>query len=116
MSTRERVHTSAARKPAYWNRWRESARILVSNRPIFRPSWVSTSKPTIVNNVETICHVKHILRMGAAEYAKIGTPGDGGTRTMCVSGDVMQELGFYELPAGAVTTRRTDLDVRVACA
>jgi NADH-quinone oxidoreductase subunit F len=32
----------------------------------------------------------------------MGTPGDGGTRTMCVSGDVMRP-GYYELPAGAVT-------------
>ncbi|MGA7393987.1 MAG: NAD(P)H-dependent oxidoreductase subunit E [Terrimicrobiaceae bacterium] len=59
-------------------------------------------KPTIVNNVETICHVKHILRLGGAEYAKMGTPGDGGTRILCVSGDVMKP-GFYEMPAGAVT-------------
>jgi NADH-quinone oxidoreductase subunit F len=58
--------------------------------------------PTIVNNVETLCHVVHILRMGSEEYAKMGTPGDGGTRTMCVSGDVMRP-GYYELPAGAVT-------------
>jgi NADH-quinone oxidoreductase subunit F len=58
--------------------------------------------PTIVNNVETLCHVVHILRLGAEEYAKMGTPGDGGTRTMCVSGDVMRP-GYYELPAGAVT-------------
>ena len=29
--------------------------------------------PTIVNNVETLCHVKHIVGMGGAEYAKIGT-------------------------------------------
>ena len=59
-------------------------------------------KPTIVNNVETICHVKHILAMGPEEYAKMGTPGDGGTRTMCVSGDV-QRPGFYEIPCGGVT-------------
>ena len=59
-------------------------------------------KPTIVNNVETICHVKHIIAMGPEEYAKMGTPGDGGTRTMCVSGDVVRP-GFYELPCGAVT-------------
>jgi len=59
-------------------------------------------KPTIVNNVETICHVKHVLRMGAEEYAKMGTPGDGGTRTMCVSGDVIKP-GFYEIPCGGVT-------------
>jgi len=60
--------------------------------------------PTIVNNVETLCHVVHILRLGPEEYAKMGTPGDGGTRTMCVSGDVMRP-GYYELPAGAVTLR-----------
>lgn len=58
--------------------------------------------PTIVNNVETICHVKHILRLGAAEYAAMGTSGDGGTRTFCVSGDVMRP-GIYELPVGVVT-------------
>ena len=28
--------------------------------------------PTIVNNVETLCNVKHIVRIGGAEYAKIG--------------------------------------------
>ena len=59
-------------------------------------------QPTIVNNVETLCHVKHILRLGSEEYAKMGTPGDGGTRTLCVSGDVTRP-GFYELPVGAVT-------------
>ncbi len=26
--------------------------------------------PTIVNNVETLCHVKHIIAMGGAEYAQ----------------------------------------------
>ncbi len=67
-------------------------------------------KPTIVNNVETICHVKHIIRMGPEEYAKMGTPGDGGTRTMCVSGDVMKP-GFYELPAGAVTLGELIFDI-----
>jgi len=67
-------------------------------------------KPTIVNNVETICHVKHIINMGAAEYAKMGTPGDGGTRTMCVSGDVLRP-GFYELPAGAVTLGELIFDI-----
>lgn len=67
-------------------------------------------KPTIVNNVETICHVKHILRLGAEEYTKMGTPGDGGTRTMCVSGDVMKP-GFYELPAGAVTLGELIFDI-----
>jgi NADH-quinone oxidoreductase subunit F len=59
-------------------------------------------KPTVVNNVETVCHVRHIIELGGREYAAMGTPGDGGTRTMCVSGDVMRP-GFYEIPCGAVT-------------
>ncbi len=67
-------------------------------------------EPTVVNNVETICHVKHILRLGAAEYAGMGTPGDGGTRVMCVSGDVKRP-GAYEMPAGAVTLRELLFDV-----
>jgi len=67
-------------------------------------------KPTIVNNVETLCHVKHILNMGPEEYARMGTPGDGGTRTMCVSGDVLRP-GFYELPCGAVTLGELIYDV-----
>jgi NADH-quinone oxidoreductase subunit F len=66
--------------------------------------------PTIVNNVETLCHVKHIIRLGAEEYAKMGTPGDGGTRTMCVSGDVMKP-GYYELPCGAVTLGELIFDI-----
>ena len=36
--------------------------------------------PTIVNNVESLCHVKHIIAMGGAAFAKLGSPGDGGTR------------------------------------
>ena len=58
--------------------------------------------PTIVNNVETFCHVKQIFKIGSDDYARMGTPGDGGTRVMCVSGDVMRP-GPYEIPAGGVT-------------
>lgn len=58
--------------------------------------------PTIVNNVETLCNVKHIVRMGGAEYAKIGRPNNTGTRVLCVSGDV-EKPGYYELEVGSVT-------------
>src|ERR1700743_3644659 len=34
--------------------------------------------PTIVNNVETLCNVKHIVAMGGAEFAKLGTPNNTG--------------------------------------
>lgn len=66
--------------------------------------------PTIVNNVETICHVKHILRLGSAAYAAMGTAGDGGTRVLCVSGDVMKP-GPYELAVGSVTLGELIFDI-----
>ena len=58
--------------------------------------------PTIVNNVESLCHVKHIIAMGGAEYAKLGTPNNTGTRILCVSGDV-QKPGYFEVEVGKVT-------------
>ena len=59
--------------------------------------------PTIVNNVETLCDVKHILAMGGgAEYAKLGKPNNTGTRIVCVSGDV-QKPGYYEIEVGSMT-------------
>ena len=58
--------------------------------------------PTIVNNVESLCHVRHILAMGGAEYAKLGTPRNTGTRILCVSGDVVRP-GYFEVQVGKVT-------------
>jgi len=58
--------------------------------------------PTIVNNVETLCHVKHIVLMGPTEYAKLGTPNNTGTRIVSLSGDV-QKPGYYEIQVGRVT-------------
>jgi len=58
--------------------------------------------PTIVNNVETLCAVKHIIAMGGAEYARLGRPNNTGTRILCVSGDV-QRPGYFEIEVGAVT-------------
>jgi NADH-quinone oxidoreductase subunit F len=58
--------------------------------------------PTIVNNVETLCHVKHIIAMGGTEYARFGRPNNTGTRIVCVSGDVRRP-GYFEIEVGAVT-------------
>ena len=66
--------------------------------------------PTIVNNVETLCDVKHIIKMGGAEYAKIGRPNNTGTRILCVSGDV-QKPGYYELEVGGVTLGELIYDI-----
>ncbi len=58
--------------------------------------------PTIVNNVETLCDVKHIIAMGGAGYAKMGKPNNTGTRILCVSGDV-KKPGYYEVEVGSIT-------------
>ncbi len=58
--------------------------------------------PTIVNNVETLCHVKHIVSMGGDAFARIGTPNNTGTRIFCVSGQV-QRPGTYEFEVGKIT-------------
>jgi NADH-quinone oxidoreductase subunit F len=58
--------------------------------------------PTIVNNVETLSQVKHIIEMGGTEFAKIGVKGDTGTHIFGVSGHV-QKPGYYEIEAGSAT-------------
>ena len=58
--------------------------------------------PTIVNNVETLCAVKHILEMGASEFAKLGTPNNTGTRVVSISGQV-KKPGYYEVEVGKAT-------------
>jgi NADH-quinone oxidoreductase subunit F len=55
--------------------------------------------PTLINNVETLCTVPHIIGMGGAEYAKIGTETSTGTKLVSVSGDV-QRPGNYEIELG----------------
>jgi NADH-quinone oxidoreductase subunit F len=58
--------------------------------------------PTIVNNVETLCNVKHIVAMGGAEFAKLGTPNNTGTRIVSLSGHV-RKPGYYEIEVGKAT-------------
>jgi NADH-quinone oxidoreductase subunit F len=60
--------------------------------------------PTIVNNVETLCAVKHIVAMGGAEYARLGTPNNTGTRIVSLSGHV-KHPGYYEIETGKATIR-----------
>jgi NADH-quinone oxidoreductase subunit F len=55
--------------------------------------------PTLINNVETLATVPHIIRMGGVEYAKLGTETSTGTKLVSVSGDV-QRPGNYEVALG----------------
>ena len=69
------------------------------NKPPFPVESGLFGKPTVVNNVETLVNVPHILLMGGAEFAKIGTDQSTGTRLFCVSGCV-DKPGLYEAPFG----------------
>jgi NADH-quinone oxidoreductase subunit F len=66
--------------------------------------------PTIVNNVETLCNVKHIVAMGGAEFARLGTPNNTGTRIVSLSGHV-KKPGFYEIEIGEATIGQLIFDV-----
>ena len=55
--------------------------------------------PTLLNNVETFSAIPPIIRDGGAAFAALGTPKNGGTRLVCISGHVNRP-GVYELPLG----------------
>ena len=57
------------------------------------------ASPTVVNNVETLANVPHIIINGPEWFASIGTPKSTGTKIFCVSGHVNRP-GNYELPMG----------------
>ncbi len=55
--------------------------------------------PTIINNVETLCNVPHILREGAASLAAMGTATSKGTKVFALTGKV-KNSGLVEVPMG----------------
>ncbi|MDP9388399.1 MAG: NADH-quinone oxidoreductase subunit NuoF [Actinomycetota bacterium] len=55
--------------------------------------------PTLINNVETLATVPHIIAMGGEEYAKVGVENSTGTKLVSVSGNV-QRPGNYEIELG----------------
>ncbi len=65
--------------------------------------------PTIVNNVETICHLPHIINRGAEWFAGLGTKTQGGTRMYSVSGRVKRPA-VYEASV-AITLRQLIYDL-----
>jgi hypothetical protein len=65
--------------------------------------------PTIVNNVETVSNLPHILDMGVDAYKALGHEADTGTFMFSVSGHV-NKPGNYELPHG-ITWRELIYDI-----
>jgi NADH-quinone oxidoreductase subunit F len=55
--------------------------------------------PTVINNVETLSNLSHIVLNGGEWYAKIGMPKSTGTKIFSLSGHV-NKPGNYELPMG----------------
>jgi NADH-quinone oxidoreductase subunit F len=56
-------------------------------------------KPTIINNVETLCSVVHIIQRGVEWFCSIGLPKNRGTKIFQISGHV-RHPGCYEFPLG----------------
>jgi NADH-quinone oxidoreductase subunit F len=90
----------------------EGKRAWPRTKPPFPAVEGAFRKPTVVNNVETLCCVKHILDRGVDWFKSIGVPADPsnprdlgsyGPKLYCVSGHVNRP-GCYELPLG-VTAR-----------
>lgn len=71
--------------------------------PRIKPPFPTTSglfgKPTVINNVETLCNVPLILSLGVQAYRAMGTEKSPGPKLFCVSGDVARP-GLYEVPFG----------------
>ena len=65
--------------------------------------------PTIVNNVETICQVPHVINRGAEWFAGLGTKTQGGTRMYSVSGRVARPA-VYETSV-SITLRQLIYDL-----
>jgi NADH:ubiquinone oxidoreductase subunit F (NADH-binding) len=68
-------------------------------RPPFPPASGLFEKPTIINNVETLMNVPHIISNGSTWYNELGTEKSKGTKLFSVSGDV-EKPGVYEMEMG----------------
>ena len=105
------IHTSAGRyicgeETALLNAL-EGKRPRPRSKPPFPPVVGLWGKPTIVNNVETLSNVPHIVERGADWFKRLSLSEDGGTKLYGVSGKVKQP-GLWELPIG--TTIRQILE------
>ncbi len=69
------------------------------NRPPFPAQKGYLGRPTVVNNVETLCCVTKILEEGPGTFNEFGSQGSSGTKLLSISGNCMRP-GIYELPFG----------------
>jgi NADH-quinone oxidoreductase subunit F len=69
------------------------------NKPPFPVQAGLFSKPTVVNNVETLANIPRIILEGGPAFAASGTEQSTGTKLFCVCGCV-ERPGVYEVPFG----------------
>ena len=69
-------------------------------KPPYPPQRGLWDYPTIINNVETLMNVPHIINNGSAWFSVMGTGRSKGTKVFSVSGDVSKP-GVYELEMGS---------------
>jgi NADH-quinone oxidoreductase subunit F len=81
----------------------EGKRAVPRSKPPFPQISGLFGKPTIVNNVETLCNIPHIINNGADWFKRLSLTDEGGTKLYGVSGRV-KNPGCWELPLG--TTMR----------
>ncbi|MFT7244652.1 MAG: NADH-quinone oxidoreductase subunit F [Candidatus Azotimanducaceae bacterium] len=77
----------------------EGKRAIPRAKPPFPQVSGLWGRPTIVNNVETLCNVTHIVANGADWFKSLGRGVDGGTKLFGASGRVAKP-GCWELPMG----------------
>lgn len=68
-------------------------------RPPYPPSYGLWGKPTVVNNVETLANIPHIVRNGGEWYHQFGTERSRGTKIYTIMGNV-NFTGVIEVPLG----------------
>ena len=69
-------------------------------KPPYPPTRGLWNMPTIINNVETLMNIPHIIANDAAWFSAMGTGRSKGTKVFSVSGDVSKP-GVYELEMGS---------------
>ena len=77
----------------------EGKRAVPRAKPPFPPVVGLWGKPTVVDNVETLCNVPHIVNRGAEWFKGLSRTTDGGTKLYGASGKVKRP-GLWELPMG----------------
>ena len=97
------LHTSAGRyicgeETALMNAL-EGKRPIPRTKPPFPQTSGLWGKPTIVQNVETLCNVPHIVANGAEWYKSLSFSGNGGTKLFGASGKIKRPA-IWELPLG----------------